>query len=410
MAIVSNKKGGSKYLLGFITILLLYCFIFNPPFRFLPVGLTKFMYIMALPFFLIPTVRRNYWARFSSVTLLLVACIIYTFFIHFAYSSRATIAQTSLFLLFESFFTAYIIAYYLVKLYKDKADLMVLWTTIIACVITVVLIVMPDLNASVREMSSLADDERLRDILTYRGFGIADDLLFTYPIALSVGACICMQYARRNKLYYAFIIFFFFGIFFNARIGMVPILIYILYIIVIEHKFSLLVQLSLVVLLLVLFFMQTDLFEEHANTIEWIAEGFMEISNFLSGEQSSEVSTFDALSEMIVVPDSAIGVLFGTGRSVYLERNNSDIGYIIQLNYGGIVFVLFYVLIVYKLYKKLKRCSSHHRRWFNYVFIGTFLICNVKGFFFSTLSGVRMLMLLFFVYVLLRNSVSFKES
>ena len=184
---------------------------------------------------------------------------------------------------------------------------------------------------------------------------------------------------------------------------MVPILIYILYIILIEHKFSLLGQLFVAVLLLVLFLQQTNLLDEHANTLEWIAEGFMEISNLLSGEQSDEVSTFDALAKMIVIPDTVMGIIFGTGRSVYLERNNSDIGYIIQLNYGGVISVLFFIIIVFKLYRKLKRNNLSKNRWFNYVFLGTFLICNIKGHFFSTLSGIRMLMLLFFVYVLLGN-------
>lgn len=410
MAIVSNKKGGSRYLLGFVTILLLYCFIFNPPFRFLPVGLTKFMYIMALPFFLVPMVRRNYWTRFSSITLLLVLYILYTFFVRFVFSSNASYAIKNVFVLFESFFTAYVIAFYLVKCYRDKADLMILWTAIVACVVTVVLILKPNLNAYVRELFVLLDDERLKDLAIYRGFGIADDLLFTYPIALSIGSCICLQYARKNVSYYGFILLFLIGIFFNARIGMIPIVIYFIYVIFIERRILLLLKISIVVVLLLFFLFDTGFLEEYEATINWLAEGFLEMSSLFAGEEQS-TGTFGNLSAMIVVPQTVLGLVLGTGKDIYLSAsNNSDIGYVLQLNYGGIIYVLFFFFIVINLYKNLKKYNSPHNGWFNFVFIGTFLICNIKGYFFSTLSGVRMLMLLYFVYVLSRNTVSYQEN
>ena len=386
-----------------MAIAILYSYIFNPPFVFLPVGISKIMYVLALPFFLVPVVRRKYISNFSIVTLLLLLYIFYSLFIHIIYSSKASYALINIFILFESFFTAYIIAYYLVKYYKDKADKMVLWTTIVASIITFVLIINPSLNVFVRDTLLVEAREGLQDVFAFRAFGIADDLLFTYSIALSVGLCLCMQYAQKQKKYYILVIFFLIGIFFNARIGMVPIAIYIMYLVFVEHKFSLLLKLLLVVVVAVVIFLCTNISEGYMTTIEWIADGFIEIFNLFSGEQGDKASTFDYLSVMLIVPETLVGLLFGTGEDIFLGRYNSDIGYILQLNYGGIVYIFFFMLIVFSLFRKLRLNNRARNKWFNIVFISTILICNIKGYFFYTCSGMRMLMLLFFVYILSEN-------
>lgn len=399
-------RGLKSVLLVFTTIVLLYCFIFNPPLVFLPVGITKIIYVLAFPFFMLSAVNKLYWRKFKSVTILMLVYIFYTFLVHIGFSSQTQFFQRSCLMLFESFFTAYVIAYYLVKYFKDKADLIILWTAIVASAISTLLVMRPDLRMAANELFPLPNEERLQFLLTFRGFGIADDLLFSYSIALSVGLCICMKYARNNMLYYIFIVLFFFGIFFNARIGMVPILIYLIFIVVLEHKFSLLMRLSIVAILLVFLFKNSGILGEHTNTMEWLMDGGNEISFLLKGETGEKLGTFDALSKMLIVPDTLFGLIFGTGENIYLAKNNSDIGYILQLNYGGIIQVLLFLFIVIALYRKLKKNVSSENRWFCMVFIGTFLICNVKGLFFSTISGIRMLMLLFFVYTLSRKKVN----
>ena len=134
----------------------------------------------------------------------------------------------------------------------------------------------------------------------------------------------------------------------------------------------------------------------------------MEVSSLLSGEEQT-TGTFGNLSRMIIIPDRFLGFMLGTGKDIYLANDSSDIGYILQLNYGGIIYVLFFFFIVLKLYKIIRKNNLPQNRWFNIVFIGTFLICNIKGNFFATHSGVRMLMLLFFVYVILNNATNYQE-
>ena len=404
MNLIIKKVSLRESLRGLLVILILYCYIFNPPFAFLPIGLSKFMYILAFPLFLLPAVRRMYWNNFSSITMQLLLYILYTFVIHVVFSSKASYAQINLFILFESFFTAYVIAYFLVRYYKNKADGYILWTTILACFITTLLIINPHLNTFVRDTLLVEARDGLQDVFAFRAFGIADDLLFTYAIALSVGLCICMQYARRNSVYYFFIVFFLVAIFFNARVGMVPFMLYVVYVAFVERRFSLFVKLALIIVLPVVFVLQSNILEDYKTTVEWITDGFFEIFNLLSGKQGDKASTFDNLSMMLIIPETIGGFLFGTGEDIFLARKNSDIGYILQLNYGGIIYVFFFVFIVLGLYTKLKKYNTN--KWFNFVFIGTFLICNIKGYFFYTCSGMRMLMLLFFVYILSKKMQS----
>lgn len=406
MGLVIRIGRFKRALMIIFTISLLYCYIFNPPFAFLPVGLTKFIYVLAFPFFMLPSVNKLYWNKFSFPTVLMLIYIAYSFVIHIAFSSKANFFQINCLMLFESFFTAYVIAYYLLKYYKDKADFMILWTTIIACIITLVLLVSPNLNEFVRSTLLVEAREGLKDISFFRLFGIADDLLFSYSIAVSMGLCICMQYAKQRRLYYCFVLLFFVGILFNARIGVIPFFVYMVYTIIVERRIGLLLKFVSVVTLTVLLLLNSGAFEEFKDTIEWIVGGFEDLLGLFRGELSGN---FEVLSDMIIVPDTVLGLLFGTGENVFLARKNSDIGYILQLNFGGIIYILIFLLIVFSLYYKLKKYNRTQHRWFNLVFLGTFLICNIKGLFFFTCSGMRLSMILFFLYVLSGKSTCTRE-
>ena len=188
---------------------------------------------------------------------------------------------------------------------------------------------------------------------------------------------------------------------FNARIGFVPIFIYLGYRIVLARDFSFILRVVVLVLVVVFIFNYTGILEEYETTITWLMDGFTEITNLLSGKENDKVGNVDVLKTMIIIPQTLSGIIWGTGKDVYLLSSvgNSDIGYILQLNYGGVVYVVLLFLFIFSVYRKLKR-NNIPNKWFNYVFLGTVLLCNVKGYFITTNSGMRTLMLLSFVFLL----------
>src|SRR5690606_21520152 len=91
---------------------------------------------------------------------------------------------------------------------------------------------------------------------------------------------------------------------------------------------------------------------------------------------------------------------FGTGVSVFggSELGNSDIGYIIQLTYGGVVLIIsLFSLILYMSIRLFSVLGWHH--WYSWFFPLSIAILNFKGFVFAMTPGGRVLILLYLFYV-----------
>lgn len=403
MRFIFRKIGISLVIRDLIILSLVYLFIFNPPFKFMPFGIPKILYLFALTYLIIKSKLGSFLLSYKSILKPMLIYISYSLIIQFITFSNASFAQINFFILFESFITTYVIAEILVHLYNNKADKMVMWTIIIASLISVVMISNPSLNSYVRDTLLIEQKENIEHVLAFRAFGFAEDLLYTFAIVLGIGTCLCLKYAKNNKCYYIFIIPLLIGILFNARIGIVPIILYLFYLVIIERNFSLIIYITVFIVTLVTILLNSSFGEEYEVTINWIMDGINEISNIFTGEQSEKNTNTDTLIRMIVFPESIGGIIFGTGENIYLKwNNNSDIGYILQIYFGGIIYLFLFLLIVIKLFVKLL-ANNLCDKWFNYIFIGTILLCNIKGYFFYTCSGMRVLMLLFYIYILLRQ-------
>lgn len=393
-------SGYVKLLRNLLMIILTYLFIFNPPFAFMPVSVLKILYVLVLPFLFIKSFRRSFYRSFQKPILCMLLLIFYSFFIKFIFSSKANFATANLFILVESFFMAYVLARFYVRFYKEKAELWLLGVLLIAALISFYLILHPDFNLYVRETLLITSDlDNTKDLL-FRSFGIADSLIFTYPVVLGLGVCIALKQAELNKWFYLVAFLFLIVIFFNARLGIVPIVLFYLYQIVKKRRFLKIVgQLSLLVVLFMVI-ASSDLAKEYEQTIAWVTDGFTEISNLLLGEENEKTGNTDVLKTMFFFPDDIVGWLLGTGKDVFLASRNSDIGYILQLHYGGIPYVLLCFLVPFSFYRLASK-RNHSNPWFNFVFIGTFIGCSIKGYIFFTNPATRIFFLLLFVYVLL---------
>lgn len=384
-----------------LMVLLTYLYVFNPPFQQLPISPSKILYLILLPIFFLKYKRlffRGYMPEFTKF----LAIIFYSFLVKILASSDSIYAQTNIFLLMESLFNAFTLACLLFWVFEDNVERVFFWCSIIAAFISVYLIVNPGLNEFVRNSLLMQGRELSEDLLSFRSFGISESLLFAYPVSLGVASCLCLEYAKEKPLYYLLLPFLLIAIMFNARLGFVPVFVYLAYRVFVAREFSFIFRILALILIGIFLLSSTGFFEEYETTITWVVDGFTEITNMLSGKESDKVGNIDIMGTMIIIPETLMGVIFGMGRDVYVESGsvgNSDIGYILQLNYGGIVYILLLLVFVLAMYGKLRRYNTR-QRWFNIVFIGTILLCNVKGYFITTNSGMRTLMLLSFIYLL----------
>ena len=179
---------------------------------------------------------------------------------------------------------------------------------------------------------------------------------------------------------------------FNARTGFVPIIIYFLYILFTKKGFKQIAKVTIITTIIFVLAYNNGLLDEYKQTLEWAFDFIIEITSFMTNESLNKTGNTDILKTMIVLPENTWDWILGSGKSSFgLSLFGS------RLNYGGIYFITLIFCLVISLYLKLYVFQC--KRWFILLFIGTILICNIKGYFILTNPGFRFLMLLYSFYI-----------
>ncbi|MBS3988906.1 MAG: hypothetical protein KGZ44_03030 [Dethiobacter sp.] len=212
-------------------------------------------------------------------------------------------------------------------------------------------------------------DENLWIISNYSGglrsFGLANGYTSTFPMLMGVYALIAILMALNKHFLnlnfywlFALSILFLISVILNARIGLVPIFIFILSIIffmvcsvkylVSGLKFLILCGILFVLTLLI----NLDVYK-YTVRLTWAAE---EIAALISGDK---VGTFLVLGNMFHFPDNTFALIFGTGLSVFGDQNNftfsSDIGFVRDIYMFGIFNTLLLIFVIIYLTSPLRK-------------------------------------------------------
>ena len=96
---------------------------------------------------------------------------------------------------------------------------------------------------------------------------------------------------------------------------------------------------------------------------------------------------------MLVLPESTSHWLFGSGQNIFSAPigRRSDVGYCIQLNYGGITYCFLLFCFVFSIYHK---CMNKIQPVFLFTMILSTLLMNYKGTFFAHNSAFSLTVLL----------------
>ena len=115
-------------------------------------------------------------------------------------------------------------------------------------------------------------------------------------------------------------------------------------------------------------------------TIEWAMAALYAVSNVLFGTKYMEASsTFDTLNNMILFPNN----VFWGDQKYYFGAlvNASDVGYILQINYGGIILLVAIFVFWFCVFKQIYKLSKSRIecRAFCVILVVTFILANYKG-------------------------------
>ncbi|WP_157772272.1 hypothetical protein [Zobellella denitrificans] len=236
-------------------------------------------------------------------------------------------------------------------------------------------------SSSVREFLTLAViDDRYKEVLSavlhYRIYGFSTNYTFTMPVFMAIAALFSfIKSVRSNIFYFLFVPFFIFSIYLNARVGLLVlfflVVFYAPYLIKYSNFYKLL---SLFLLLSVFAYFLSFWYDLEVGLNHWFLAGVEELRQLLDGRL---LGTFSVLGDMFFIPDGW-GLLFGDGVNVFHAERNSDVGYIISINYGGLFYLLmllgFYFLFVFNSLYLGKQCF-----WVVFSVFLCLILINFKG-------------------------------
>ena len=275
---------------------------------------------------------------------------------------------------------------------------------------------MPELRSALLDQwygNSSYDGQAFQVALLFRGFGVSKHHLFGFPLALGVVAVMLLVGASQERLLLrkwvlnAAVAGCALLILTNARIGMLPLILYYALGISLFFHFAYLRQILLVAGLGLPFLLLTvRLYLGDAGEVlfDWLLEGVMQ---FIDPSQAADATTVSDLSGMVVLPTELLAWLIGDGRICQPgESCYSDIGWIRLLQEGGLLLAvpvaLLHLTTILKINSGLRqlganRLMSHMHSSSDlllWVLLLTFILATVKGEAYATNDYSRLMMAL----------------
>lgn len=378
-----------NFLKNTINIIVLYAFIFNPFLNILHIGCVKYLYILLpLRIKFIHTIKLL--RKIKREILFFLIIIIYSFIWNILGEGDVYFGRTYLI----QFIECIILPCLLVPHLKNKEAIFNYggYFIILGAVIIIPLILSPNLNLFFRNLTFLPHSKFLS--YDFRFFGFAYDLAFSYPLVIGLICSYWILYKNISFLKIAILLSSIFIIAFNARIGFIPICISLFITFTKKIRFSYLIYIGLLIVVIIYWFTKTDFYQQYEVTILWAIDSFLQVSDFIFGTDLALTDTnhLKYLTEThIVYPNNLFEWIYGSGINAF---SFSDIGYIIHLHFGGIFLcTLLYVMILCLFNTLFKIVPS--LKTYNIVFLTTFFIVNIKG----DVYVADVLRFLFFYYI-----------
>lgn len=390
--------------LGFIFLVMLYLYVHNPILPF-GIGSVKLLYPFALLFifFKVKTFSR-YLSLFRTECILLLLLIVYSVF-EFLFSGEPDTMRLHI----VGFMEYFVLPFFLIQGMRlpggKEEDHFIRFMLITACVgavITTACLLVPSFNEFVRSTANayvLESMDEFRASTSYRGFGISEDLTYSYGIVQAIFFAITLYCFKDHKWVLPFSFLILLSVALNARTGLVVVAFGLIVFLVGKGRgAAILVLLGLIVIFANMVPI-LNLLGIAPETLDWL-EIFVEETGsiFKSKSLTASVTTSYLFDELIVLPRDAVEWLFGCGRDIYWSlTRRSDMGWIIQLNYGGLCYMALELALLATLFVRLSKAGYAKMAVF---FALAFAVANTKGPALPN-SGIFRLMMLFYVYYMM---------
>lgn len=395
-----------------LLIIVLYLFIYNPIPRWPGVGFGLFLTILA---FIYSLVRFDVYKRYTryyseelKLSLFMIPYVLVIILLN-GESDIHVVPELVSWILFSTCIPVFLIR---VLIVKQKG--FIFWDAIllvgfIASLFSCVALFVPSFNDFLRAIQLELEGGETENQLDFRFYGLAINLSSGYGYVQGLLASLSLLLLDRRHLRYAvYFITLTLSVLVNARTGIFPIVITVIYLIgksIVKFKIGQFIKvligsfaaIYLVVLIINLL----------PNVKEFIDDFFDQLFMMFLAEDSNLGDS--AYVDRFKLPGTIDGLIFGEGYSLYGLDDKweaSDIGFVNQIFTGGLVFagsLLLYEIIVYM--KIMKRSKEYV---FSTIFFLSMLVFNYKGMNFYA-GGAYIKLYMLYYFVLVHNQISVKN-
>ena len=359
------------------------------------------LYIISILFFLSNFGKCSIFFRKVHKELVIFAVICSYVFLRtlFGGDSQQLIDYTKTFL--ELFLIPAFIIYYIKKSgLNNELDFirLFLYLGCVGGIISSLCVAFPVIGSYVRDNLLLNMEETVL-AKDYRGFGLSSGLTYAYGIIQGVIIALGLAFSKYNKWFFFFIPFMLISIILNARTGMLVAFCGII-LLMLETKKSIGNIFVVSSLILAIFLGWENLLAYigvDEGSMEFIDSFFDEVNIVTSEGVMSGVTTSTLFGDMLIFPSSLSEWIVGRGYYIFgrVGEKNSDIGFILQLNYGGLLYIIPLYYFIFKISLRLYRLGLLK---IAVLFVLTFFIANTKGPYLPNTGMFRLLILISFYY------------
>ena len=348
-------------------IIYIYIFLYSPVLNGIPIPTPLFLLPITYVFFFnkISLISRFFLLFKTEITILFVLSI-YVFFLDFIYGRNVYFTHV-FYYIFEVFPLSYfIVDFFFKKSNKESFFKLLIIVGTIAASISLLSYLSPSINNFI---GSFLKGNVLTEFSIGRNHGFASGLLYPYPLCQGIIAVLALKMVSGSKIYIFPFLLIFFSIIINARIGLLPIILFLL----MNFKLKNIIYLSLFIFTFIIA-NTAGLFSKYQELIDWNLILFYDFSDYFFntnyGAYGSDGSFFTFIIEnFLVYPSTTFGWIFGELREVFSDPvKNSDIGYINDLIYGGLILVILIMFFFMKISMRLWQIKDKESKLFALLF------------------------------------------
>ena len=259
-----------------------------------------------------------------------------------------------------------------------------IWMILLAVSLSILCYTIPSFNQYIKYDFLVVRNEVVASKF-YRGFGVSDALTSAYGYVLATFFAYGLYKGYGSHKWFWFLSpFIAFSILINARTAILPMIASILLYFIINHKNT---KFSYYIYLFVGLVLLFNLINRSETTSGWINEFYLQMKDIITGSEEAEFDTYGTLVNSIILPETPQQWLYGRGRSFFFHDTivRSDVGFVNQLCYGGIIYIILILITFLCLIIKVKNFY-----FFTFCII-VMLVGNIKGNYLETSDGYRFL-------------------